>query len=233
MGQMRLHRPTTERPTAGRIAVALVAAGGVSASIFALSTAGVATNQTTAKKVVVSTAKNSKLGTILVSGKTLYTLNKSDCTGQCLEVTGRELILPKGVTKAIAGTGVSSAKLGTIKVAGGALQVTYSGRALYYFLEDTAAGQVRGNGLKDTWGTWSAIVTVKPKTLSSSGATSTTPESSSGSSTPTSSTTATTSPTTATTSPTTATTSPGSTTSTTEPPKATTTTMPSGGGTAF
>lgn len=225
MEQTRRHLPTTRRAAAGRIAVALVAAGGVAASSFALSTAGAATNQIAAKKIVVSTAKNSKLGTILVSGKTLYTLNKSDCTGQCLKYWP-ELVLPKRVTKATAGTGVSAAKLGTIRVAGGALQVTYSGRALYYFLEDTAAGQVRGNGLKDAWGTWSAIVTAKPKTLTSSGETSATPVSSSGSSTPTASTTPTTSPTTATTSPT-------STTSTTAPPKPTTTTMPSGGGTAF
>jgi len=230
--QTRRHPPTTRRAAAGRIAVALVAAGGVAASIFALSTAGAATNQTTAKKIVVSTAKNSKLGTILVSGKTLYTLNKSDCTRQCLKYWP-ELVLPKGVTKATAGTGVSAAKLGAIRAAGGALQVTYSGRALYHFLEDTAAGQVRGNGLKDAWGTWSAIVTAKPKTLTSSGETSGTPVSSSGSSTPTASTTPTTSPTTDTTSPTTATTSPTSTTSTTAPPKSTTTTMPSGGGTAF
>ena len=50
------------------------------------------------------------------------------------------------MNKATAGTGVSAAKLGTIKVAGGALQVTYSGKALYWFFGDKAAGQVKGVG---------------------------------------------------------------------------------------
>jgi predicted lipoprotein with Yx(FWY)xxD motif len=35
---------------------------------------------------------------------------------------------------------------------GGVRQVTYSGKALYWFTYDTAAGQVNGNGVKDTWG---------------------------------------------------------------------------------
>ena len=40
------------------------------------------------------------------------------------------------------------------------LQVTYSGKPLYFFSGDTAAGQVHGN-VSDTWGKWSAVVTVK------------------------------------------------------------------------
>ena len=78
------------------------------------------------------------------------------------------VLLPKGVTKATAGTGVSASKLGTVKGAGGALQVTYSGKALYWFSEDKAAGQVNGN-VNDTWGTWSDVVTVKPTTSPSTG----------------------------------------------------------------
>ena len=69
----------------------------------------------TAKSVVVSTVKNSKLGTLLVSGKTLYTLkaSKTACSTSCLKVWP-ELVLPKGVKKATAGSGVSASKLGTI-----------------------------------------------------------------------------------------------------------------------
>ena len=111
------------------------------------------------KSVVISTAKNSKYGTILVSGHTLYTLKPSKvaCGAKCLKIWP-EVLLPKGVTKATAGTGVSAAKLGTVKRAGGALQVTYSGKALYKFFEDTAAGQVKGVST-DTWGKWSVVVT--------------------------------------------------------------------------
>ena len=59
--------------------------------------------------VVVSTTKNAKFGTILVSGKTLYTLkaSKTPCTATCLKIWPA-LVLPKGVTKATAGSGVSA-----------------------------------------------------------------------------------------------------------------------------
>jgi hypothetical protein len=48
--------------------------------------------------------------------------------------------------------------LGTIKVAAGE-QVTYHGMPLYTFMGDSSAGQVNGQDLKDTWGTWFVIVT--------------------------------------------------------------------------
>ncbi len=50
---------------------ALLAIGGLSASVVTAGTAGAATS------VTVSTAKNAKAGTVLVSGKTLYTLKPS------------------------------------------------------------------------------------------------------------------------------------------------------------
>jgi len=116
------------------------------------------------KSVVISTVKNSKLGTILVSRTTLYSLkpSKTGCTGQCAKFWPM-VVLPKGVTRAAAGNGVSAAKLGTVSRAGGARQVTYAGKALYRFSGDRLAGQVNGNGLKDAYGTWSVIVTVKAK----------------------------------------------------------------------
>jgi predicted lipoprotein with Yx(FWY)xxD motif len=98
------------------------------------------------------------------------------CTAKCLKIWP-EVLLPKGVKKAQAGTGVSGAKLGTVKRAGGALQVTYSGKALYWFFEDTAAGQVKGV-TTDTWGKWSVVVTKVPS--SGSGGTTTTTSPSGG-----------------------------------------------------
>ena len=41
-----------------------------------------------------------------------------------------------------------------MKRSGGTLQVTYSGKPLYWFSGDNAAGQVNGN-VTDTWGKWS------------------------------------------------------------------------------
>ena len=60
------------------------------------------------------------VGTILVSGKTVYTLkpSKTACSTACLKIWPA-LMLPKGVTKATAGKGVSASKLGTVKRSGG------------------------------------------------------------------------------------------------------------------
>jgi len=150
---------------------AAFAVGGLATSAVAVSTtAGAAVKAT--KTVTVSTANNAKLGKILVSGKTLYTLSTGNgaCNSACLAFWPA-LMLPKGTTKATAGTGVTASKLGTISRSGGALQVTYNGKALYYFAGDSGPGKVTGNKLKDTWGTWFVVSTSKP-TGSSAGSSS-------------------------------------------------------------
>ena len=89
---------SSSRISVGRMAGVIVALGGLSALVLAEGTAGAATG------VVISTTKNAKLGTILVSGNTLYTLkaSKTACTTQCLTVWPA-VLLPKGVTSATAG----------------------------------------------------------------------------------------------------------------------------------
>jgi len=177
MDQTNEHHQARRRIHGGRIATAALVAGGLSASFL---TAGIA-GASTGTSIVISTAKNAKLGTILVSGNTLYTLkaSKTPCTTQCLTVWPA-VLLPKGVTSAMAGKGVSAAKLGTVKRSGGTLQVTYSGKPLYWFSGDKAMGQVNGN-VTDTWGKWSSIVTAK-SAQSGSGSTPTTSPSSGGAS---------------------------------------------------
>jgi hypothetical protein len=69
------------------------------------------------------------------------------------------LVLPKGATKAKAGSGVKASKLGSIK-RHGVRQVTYRGKALYTYIGDSGPGQVNGN-LTDAWGKWTAVVTAK------------------------------------------------------------------------
>ena len=114
----RLHANATLR-----LATAVLVTGGLAAAIGVTEASGA--QHAHAKSVVISTYKSAKLGTILVDGKTLYTLkpNANACTATCHKFW-IEVLLPKGVTRATAGTGVSAAKLGTVKVAGG-LQVTY------------------------------------------------------------------------------------------------------------
>jgi predicted lipoprotein with Yx(FWY)xxD motif len=175
MRKTKQHREPNRRVRVGVMAAAIVAVGGLSASTVAMGTAGAATT------TVISTSKSAKYGTVLVSGKTVYTLkaSKTACGTRCLKVWP-EVLLAKGVKKAKAGTGVNAAKLGTIKRANGALQVTYNGKPLYRFVGDTAAGQVHGN-VTDTWGKWSAVVTKAP----AGGTTSSTSSGSGGSGAPT------------------------------------------------
>ncbi len=74
-----------------RLAGAIVAAGGLSAAVLAADAAGAATS------TVVATTKTSKYGTILVSGKTVYTLKASNvaCGSKCLKIWP-QVVLPKG-----------------------------------------------------------------------------------------------------------------------------------------
>lgn len=160
MRKNRQNRKSAHKAALARCVGAAVAVGGISLSVVASSEAG-ATGA-----VTVATTKNAKMGTILVSGRTLYTLKPSAtaCTATCLKVWPA-LVLPSGVTKAKAGSGVTAAKLGTVK-RNGAVQVTYGGKPLYFFSGDTKAGQVNGN-VTDTWGKWTAVVTKKSANSSS------------------------------------------------------------------
>ncbi len=160
MEQTTRHRKSFRTLRAVSMAGALLAVGGLSTA-FAAGTAGAQTSST------VSTMKTTKYGTILVSGNTVYTLqpSKTACNAQCLKIWP-EVLLPKGVTKAKAGTGLDASKLGTVKRSDGALQVTYAGKPLYWFSGDTAHGQVNGN-ITDTWGKWSVDVTSKAGATSS------------------------------------------------------------------
>ena len=153
--------PSAHGGTPARVAAALLVAGGLGATFGVTAASGSVHSH--AKSVVISTLKSSKYGTILVDGKTLYTLkaNSVSCTSACHKFW-LEVLLPKGVKAAVAGPGVNAAMLGTVKVAGGALQVTYGGKALFWFSKDKSAGQVTGN-VTDTWGKWADIVLVKPK----------------------------------------------------------------------
>ena len=207
---------------------------------------------------MISTTTNPKYGTILVSGTTVYTLKTATtvpCGAKCLKVWP-QVLLPKGVKHAKAGSGVDATKLGTVKRRGGALQVTYAGKAIYWFYEDSRPNQVKG-ALTDKWGTWSVVVmstaasgslqpagtttvpTTAPvhKTVPTSGTAPTTGRTMpGGGATPPAGTTPTsppTTPTTPTTAPPPPTTTVPTTTTTTSPPTTTTTAGGGGGGIGF
>jgi predicted lipoprotein with Yx(FWY)xxD motif len=102
-------------------------------------------------KVLVKTRKASPYGTILTTsaGKTLYIFTedgkgKSVCNGSCA-AEWPPLTAPKG--DSVSGV----AGLGTIKRSDGSRQVALRGQALYRFVGDTAAGQVKGQGDEGDW----------------------------------------------------------------------------------
>jgi predicted lipoprotein with Yx(FWY)xxD motif len=172
MDQTTRHRTTRMTKLGGpvgRLTVAALALGGLSAALVGAGTAGASIHG--AKKVTVSTAKSTKFGTILVSGSTLYTLKPSStaCTSACQKIWP-PLVLPKGQSKATAGSGVSASKLGTVSRSGGVRQVTYNGKALYFFSGDSGSGQVNGN-VTDAWGKWTDVVTKKGSSSGSNTAT--------------------------------------------------------------
>jgi predicted lipoprotein with Yx(FWY)xxD motif len=98
------------------------------------------------------------LGEILTDGRgfTLYIYvpdhqGPSVCTGLCA-VQWPPLVLPHGTSQSVAGPGVNPALLGTVRRAGGLLQVTYNRWPLYLWLGDSAPGQATGQA--DSMGLW-------------------------------------------------------------------------------
>jgi predicted lipoprotein with Yx(FWY)xxD motif len=154
----------TRRRTSAALATFALAIG-LAASAFA-STAAAATGSTTTS--VISSAKSAKYGTVLTAGNTVYMqkTRKAACTAKCLKAWIPVLLTP-GMTKPTAGTGVDASKLGTTSTAEG-LQITYSGKALYWSTKDKSSGQVRGN-ISDAWGKWTTVVLVAPKSGSGGG----------------------------------------------------------------
>jgi len=171
------HAPGSSRSVrVGRWAAVVLAAGAASASALAVSGAAGASTQSS-KVTLVSTSK----GKVLAAGNTVYTLKASStpCTAACLKVWPA-VTVPSGVKHAPAGSGVSTSKLGTVKVSGVGEQVTYGGKKLYRFVGDTAPGQVNGD-VTDTWGKWTAVVVSKPAHSASTGSTSNSGSSNAGS----------------------------------------------------
>jgi predicted lipoprotein with Yx(FWY)xxD motif len=102
----------------------------------------------------VSLATDPNLGKILVDGKgmTLYiftkdTPDKSNCSGGCLKAW--PALLTQGSPKA--GAGVDQSLLGSTTLADGSKIVTYNHMPLYYFVQDKAAGDVKGQNNGTVW----------------------------------------------------------------------------------
>jgi predicted lipoprotein with Yx(FWY)xxD motif len=132
-------------------AAALVAAcGGSSSAASASPSPGPA-----GEKIAVAT--NAKLGQILVdqSGMTVYlfvadTGTSSTCYTQCATIWPP--VLTTGAPQA--GAGAQASLLGTTTRTDGKVEVTYAGHPLYYFIQDKAAGDAKGQAINGFGGLW-------------------------------------------------------------------------------
>lgn len=121
--------------------------------------AGLAVGSSAAQGTTVKVAK-SHLGKIIVDGRgrTLYLFEKdrrghSACSGACAGYWPPLLTS----SKPVAGTGVKKSLLGVIKRSNGKKQVTYAGHPLYRFVQDTKAGQTKGQDTHFFGGGWYVI----------------------------------------------------------------------------
>jgi len=98
---------------------------------------------------------NTSLGMVLTDaqGRTLYMFvpdqaaGASTCYDQC--ATAWPPVLTTG--SPVAGTGIDASLLGTTNRTDGTVQVTYNKLPLYLFAQDSAAGDVNGQGVKNVW----------------------------------------------------------------------------------
>jgi predicted lipoprotein with Yx(FWY)xxD motif len=138
------------------LAIAAVVAALVATAVLG---AGLAAGSSAASGTTVKVAK-SRLGKIIVDGRgrTLYLFEKdrrghSACSGACAGYWPP--LLTAG--KPVAGTGAKKSLLGTIRRSNGKKQVTYSGHPLYRFVQDTKAGQTKGQDTHFFGGGWYVI----------------------------------------------------------------------------
>ena len=91
------------------------------------------------------------------SGRPLYMLEQdprgsTTCYEACLNVWPP--FLANDATPTAADSVVREASLGIMKREDARVQVTYYGRALYYYVGDGEAGETRGQHVEDSWGEW-------------------------------------------------------------------------------
>ena len=168
-------------PSLAAVSLLFAACGSSSSSTTTTSAAAKPAAQSTSAAAVTVKTGSTSLGKVLVNsqGMTLYTLSgehagKFICTSSSCTAVWHPLA-------ASAGSSPSGevGSLATVKRPDGTTQVTYNGEPLYTFASDQAAGETKGQGLKDV-GTWS-VVTVAGAAPATSTSPSTTSESSSSS----------------------------------------------------
>jgi predicted lipoprotein with Yx(FWY)xxD motif len=163
--------------------LALIAAGCGGGSSSSAPQGGVAGAEHATSTATVMTRKISGLGVVLVNakGRTLYVFMKDarkrvTCTGQCASFWPP--LKWKSKSRPTAGGAAKRSLLSSDKNPSGGRVVTYNKWPLYTFVNDSAAGQTKGEGQNLDGGKWYVIsakgTLVKHKSSSGGGGTTTT-----------------------------------------------------------
>jgi len=106
------------------------------------------------------TTGSSSYGRVLFDGRgfVVYAFTrdprgKSVCTGACAKAWPPYVVK----TRLRAASGVKARLLGTTRRVDGSLQVTYAGRALYYYVGDRSKGQILCHNVTEFGGLWRVI----------------------------------------------------------------------------
>jgi len=131
------------------------ASSGATAAAAGTTAASSTTSAAPAAAAVTIGTTTGKDGTYLTGsdGRVVYLWvadsgGKSACSGACAHAW------PPVEGTPSAGSGVTSADLGTITRSDGSKQVTYKGHPLYYFIADKSAGDTKGQGSNSFGAKW-------------------------------------------------------------------------------
>jgi predicted lipoprotein with Yx(FWY)xxD motif len=177
-------------PLAAVAAAATLIAAGCGSSTKTESTAAGSAGATTSPasssspSAAALSSKSTSLGTILVAGPKQMTVylfegdkgTTSACSGGCASVW------PPVTASASSqvGGGLEASKLGTTTRSDGTKQLTYAGHPLYYFAQDTEAGQTKGQGINSFGAHWYVLGTSGGAIKSASSSSSSSSESEGG-----------------------------------------------------
>jgi predicted lipoprotein with Yx(FWY)xxD motif len=150
------------RPTAWSLmlgALALVAAASI-VGRPADARAGVRTTSVSGASATL-TVRSTRFGRILFDGRgrALYAFTRDPRGGRsrCYSACAKAWPIYFARGRLLAGKGVRQSLLGTSRRRDGRLQVTYSGRPLYFYVGDKKPGQVLCQNVDEFGGTWLVV----------------------------------------------------------------------------
>jgi predicted lipoprotein with Yx(FWY)xxD motif len=134
----------------------------IAASAFAIASAQAGASSAHAARTVEVELHHTSLGEVLASasGFTLYEFTKDHAgSDSCAKTSGCLKVWPalQSSGKPKAGAGVRASLLSTIKLSGGASQVTYAGHPLYLYSGDSKPGETSYVGVSEFGGWWYAV----------------------------------------------------------------------------